>query len=183
MQAVLVQLFESTQQLLAAGQEIPSQAARLLHQHWKLVESAQSSSSQPAATSPPKQQQDQPQAQQAADSQQQQEQQQLSVQQQLEQLDWQAIIDFPHGSLRLLGSCKAPWMDSDPVWVTEKAYSRVECVGGVWMRQPLTLADVQQCSIHLEDGELRVFEHSEEFMEVTYKVRLPAAASGFRVAI
>jgi len=176
MQAVLVQLFESRQQLLAAGQEVPGQATGLLHQHWKLVESAQSSSSQPAATSPPKQQQDQAQAQQAADSQQQQQlsaqqQQQLSEQQQLEQLDWQAIIDFPHGSLRLLGSCKAPWMDSDPVWVTEKAYSRVECVGGVWMRQPLTFADVQQCSIHLEDGELRVFEHSEEFMEVTYRVR------------
>jgi hypothetical protein len=61
-------------------------------------------------------------------------------------------------------------MDGDPEWVAEKAYSRAECVGGVWMRQPLSLASVLQCSILLGEGELRVFEQTEEFLEVTYQV-------------
>jgi hypothetical protein len=90
---------------------------------------------------------------------------------QLQQLDWESIIDFPHGSLRLLGSCKAPWMDKDPAWVTEKSYSEVQYVDGVWMRQPLSYAAVQQCSILLDAMELRVFEQSHDFLEAVYQVR------------
>eukprot|EP00878_Enallax_costatus_P021904 GHUV01023215.1.p1 GENE.GHUV01023215.1~~GHUV01023215.1.p1 ORF type:complete len:256 (+),score=79.98 GHUV01023215.1:321-1088(+) len=41
------------------------------------------------------------------------------------EVDWESVVDFPHGSLRMIGSCKAPWMDSDPEWVQEKCYSRV----------------------------------------------------------
>jgi hypothetical protein len=89
----------------------------------------------------------------------------------LQQLDWESIIDFPHGSLRLLGSCKAPWMDKDPAWVTEKSYSEVQYVDGVWMRQPLSYAAVQQCSILLDAMELRVFEQSHDFLEAVYQVR------------
>jgi hypothetical protein len=40
-------------------------------------------------------------------------------------LDWEGIIDVPHGSLRLPGSYKAPWMDRDPEWVLSKVYSPV----------------------------------------------------------
>jgi hypothetical protein len=90
----------------------------------------------------------------------------------LQQLDWESIIDSPHGSLRLLGSCKAPWMDKDPAWVTEKSYSEVQLVDGVWMRQPLSYAAVQQCSILLGAMELRVFEQSHDFLEAVYQVRL-----------
>ena len=40
----------------------------------------------------------------------------------LRALDWERIIDFPHGSLRLLGSRKAKhMMKSDPDWVVDKA--------------------------------------------------------------
>jgi hypothetical protein len=89
----------------------------------------------------------------------------------LQQLDWESIIDSPHGSLRLLGSCKAPWMDSDPAWVQEKSYSEVQLVDGVWMRQPLSYAAVQQCSILLDAMEQRVFEQSQDFLEAVYQVR------------
>ena len=40
----------------------------------------------------------------------------------LSELDWERIVDFPHGSLRLLGSRKAKHMSkSDPSWVRDKA--------------------------------------------------------------
>jgi hypothetical protein len=41
-------------------------------------------------------------------------------------LDWEAVVDVPHGSLRLPGCYKAPWMDKDPAWVEDKCYSIVE---------------------------------------------------------
>lgn len=44
----------------------------------------------------------------------------------LASLDWEAVVDVPHGSLRLPGSYKAPWMDKDPAWVEDKCYSVVE---------------------------------------------------------
>jgi hypothetical protein len=36
--------------------------------------------------------------------------------------DWERVIDFPHGSIRLLGSRKTKHLDSDPEWVRDKAY-------------------------------------------------------------
>ncbi|KAF6251526.1 hypothetical protein COO60DRAFT_609889 [Scenedesmus sp. NREL 46B-D3] len=95
----------------------------------------------------------------------------------LQQLDWESVIDSPHGSLRLLGSCKAPWMDSDPAWVTEKSYGEVQYVGGAWMRQPLSYAAVQQCSILLDAMEQRVFEQSHDFLEAVYQVLQTAESS------
>jgi len=44
----------------------------------------------------------------------------------LSELDWEGLIDVPHGSLRLPGCYKAPWMDRDPEWVVDKSYSVVE---------------------------------------------------------
>eukprot|EP00955_Chlamydomonas_euryale_P091719 364641-Chlamydomonas_euryale.AAC.7 len=35
-------------------------------------------------------------------------------------LDWERVVDFPHGSLRMLGSLKAKHMDVDPPWVGDK---------------------------------------------------------------
>jgi hypothetical protein len=190
-----VQLQQLAQQLQQSGQQLPLHAARLLEQHQSLLETAQransssssgssksSSSTQPAQThletlaaAPELQHQGNsaPQQQEALPGQepQQQQQQVLSLQeQQQQQVDWESIIDFPHGSLRLLGSCKSPWMDSDPEWVTEKSYSRVVYKDGVWMRQPLTLSAVMECSILLEEGELRVFEQTKEFMDHVFQV-------------
>ncbi|GBF92023.1 hypothetical protein Rsub_04747 [Raphidocelis subcapitata] len=44
----------------------------------------------------------------------------------LRDLDWEAVLDTPHGSLRLPGCYKAPWMDKDPDWVVDKCYSVVQ---------------------------------------------------------
>lgn len=169
LQAVLVQLQQAAQQLSQMGQELPAEAAQLLQEHQQLLASAQDSSRAASHAAAP-QQQTVPEQQQPSSQQEQQQQQPLSLEEQQQQLDWESIIDFPHGSLRLLGGCKGPWMDSDPEWVTEKSYGRVECVDGVWVRQPLSLASVLECSILLGEGELRVFEQTEEFLEVTYQV-------------
>lgn len=176
MQDQLLQLHQLGQQLQDAGQQMPAQAQQLLQEHQQLLQSAQRSStntsvssSSISAQSPPvpaPQQQQEPLQQEAQEPQF----QQLSLQEQQQQLDWESIVDFPHGSLRLLGSCKSPWMDGDPEWVTEKAYSPVQCVDGMWMRQPLTLAAVMECSIQLQEGELRVFEQAGEFLEVVFQV-------------
>jgi exonuclease VII large subunit len=174
----LLQLQHLVQQLQDAGaaQQMPAQAQQLLQDHQQLLQSAQrssaitstSSSNSSSAQLPPPPLQQQPLQQEA--QQHPQSQQQLSLQEQQQQLDWESIVDFPHGSLRLLGSCKGPWMDGDPEWVTEKAYSPVQCADGVWMRQPLTLAAIMECSIQLQEGELRVFEQTEEFLEVVFQV-------------
>jgi hypothetical protein len=179
----LLQLQQLMQQLQDAetAQQMPAQAQQLLLDHQQLLQSAQHSSTitfsgssrsavqspPPPSPPPPLQQQQQPLQQEAEDPQ---SQQQVSLQAQQQQLDWESIVDFPHGSLRLLGSCKSPWMDGDPEWVTEKAYSPVQWVGGVWMRQPLTLAAIMECSIQLQEGELRVFEQTEEFLDVVFQV-------------
>lgn len=42
-------------------------------------------------------------------------------------VDWERLIDFPHGSLRLMGSKKAPWMDSDPAWVAQQVRAVTAC--------------------------------------------------------
>jgi hypothetical protein len=52
-------------------------------------------------------------------------------------LDWEAVVDVPHGSLRLPGCYKAPWMDKDPAWVEDKCYSMVEWWVGPWGRERL----------------------------------------------
>lgn len=47
-------------------------------------------------------------------------------------LEWERVVDFPHGSLRLLGSRKANHMDFDPAWVGDKvgAYTHAWCMSG-----------------------------------------------------
>lgn len=47
---------------------------------------------------------------------------------------------------------------------------QVKCIDGVWMRQPLTLAAIQQCSILLSAMEQRLYEQSEDFLEASYQV-------------
>lgn len=65
-------------------------------------------------------------------------------------------------------------MDSDPAWVQEKHYSEVQLEGGVWMRQPLSYAALQRCSILLDAMEARVFEQSQDFLEAVYQVSFGA---------
>lgn len=192
MQATLVQLQDAVKQLQESGRPVPRHPQQFLEQHRQLLETAYSSSSSSSGSDSSSSQQQQQNS--AAQSQQQQAQQQtpsqpaaeqvqqqdhqqqeqpqecLSLQEQQEQLDWESVVDFPHGSLRLLGSCKGPWMDKDPAWVTDKAYSRVEFVDGVWMRQPLDLASVVECSILLTEDELRVFSQTDQFLEAAYHV-------------
>lgn len=191
MQDQLLQLQQLVQQMEGKGQQIPPEAQQILQAHQDLVMSAQRINNSSSTTttigdshagpsSRTLQQQQllaqQQQEERGSESPQNPPRPQLSLQEQQQQLDWESIVDFPHGSLRLLGSCKAPWMDSDPEWVTEKAYSRAEYVGGVWMRLPLTLASVMECSIQLQEEEHRVFEQTEEFLEVTFQVGVTACA-------
>ncbi|WIA33310.1 hypothetical protein OEZ86_006449 [Tetradesmus obliquus] len=51
----------------------------------------------------------------------------------------------------------------------EKHYSEVQLEGGVWMRQPLSYAALQRCSILLDAMEARVFEQSQDFLEAVYQ--------------
>ncbi|WIA13164.1 hypothetical protein OEZ85_006756 [Tetradesmus obliquus] len=56
-----------------------------------------------------------------------------------------------------------------PYKVHEKHYSEVQLEGGVWMRQPLSYAALQRCSILLDAMEARVFEQSQDFLEAVYQ--------------
>ncbi|KAF8067396.1 hypothetical protein HT031_002444 [Scenedesmus sp. PABB004] len=156
-------------ELEGAGQAVGGAAQQLLAVGLQPVGGAQGGGEQPQA------EQQQPQAEQQQQQAEQQQQQQAQQQQSgvlpgAEALDWESIVDFPHGSLRLLGSCKAPWMDSDPEWVQEKCYSEAVLLrDGVWERQPLSFAAVARCSILLTATELRVFEQSPDFLEASYQ--------------
>jgi hypothetical protein len=86
-------------------------------------------------------------------------------------IDWEAVLDFPHGSLRLLGCRKAPWMDKDPDWVTEKYYSPVVNVCGTWWRLPLTRQALHEASIHPTAKQLEEYEASQEFLDAMFLVR------------
>lgn len=90
----------------------------------------------------------------------------------LRQLDWEAVLDVPHGSLRLLGSCKTPWMDTDPGWVAEKCYAEAECdAAGKWIRHPLSRSALAAASILLSATEQRVYEAGDDFLDAAYSVR------------
>lgn len=85
-------------------------------------------------------------------------------------LNWDSIIDCPHGSLRLLASNKPPWLDKDPGWVREKAYSRAEYVDGQWLYVPLTLETLMQCSIHPTPAQRMEYEQSHAFLNSIFEV-------------
>eukprot|EP00878_Enallax_costatus_P022620 GHUV01024014.1.p1 GENE.GHUV01024014.1~~GHUV01024014.1.p1 ORF type:complete len:263 (+),score=109.61 GHUV01024014.1:870-1658(+) len=46
---------------------------------------------------------------------------------------------------------------------------QVEYVDGFWMRQPLTLASIQQCSMLLTGMEQMLYEQSDDFLEASYQ--------------
>ncbi|KIY99578.1 hypothetical protein MNEG_8382 [Monoraphidium neglectum] len=95
----------------------------------------------------------------------------------LASLDWEAVVDVPHGSLRLPGCYKAPWMDKDPDWVLDKCYSVVEWRpdeggdrgGGAWYKVPLTLELLRDCSIHPPPEQVAEYEQSAAFMEDSFQ--------------
>lgn len=84
-------------------------------------------------------------------------------------LDWEKVIDVPHGSLRLLGSLKPDRLDKDPEWVATKAYGVVELRSGVWKQQPLSLQLIQMCSIQPTEQQLSEFEASPDFLELVFQ--------------
>lgn len=89
-------------------------------------------------------------------------------------LDWQKIIDEPHGSLRMLGSAKPPHLAAnDPPWVQQSAYAvaRFDRAAGIWASLPTTADLVSLCSIHPTVKQMRQFEASPAFLEAIYYER------------
>lgn len=59
-------------------------------------------------------------------------------------LAWERVVDFPHGSFRMLGSRKSKHLDTDPEWVQDKAYYPVGAVCHCFARS-FTYACVWVC--------------------------------------
>jgi hypothetical protein len=85
-------------------------------------------------------------------------------------LDWERIIDFPHGSFRMLGSRKTKHMDFDPEWVKDKAYYPVtwDSDAEAWYPCGIHYKLLCQLSIFPDPHQLREFERSSFFREMTY---------------
>ncbi|GLC46183.1 Scaffold-type E3 ligase [Pleodorina starrii] len=97
-------------------------------------------------------------------------------------VDWERLIDFPHGSLRLMGSRKAPHMDSDPAWVLEKAYHPARLTtttsdggsggaGGAvvrWQPGRITPALLLASSIVPQRHQVAAFERSPAYLDLIF---------------
>ena len=85
-------------------------------------------------------------------------------------LDWDRIVDFPHGSLRLLGSRKARHMDRDPAWVHDKAYYPVTWKEEEqrWAPRGVFFRLLRDSSIIPTAAQLQAFEGSALFREMAY---------------
>ncbi|GAX79141.1 hypothetical protein CEUSTIGMA_g6581.t1 [Chlamydomonas eustigma] len=85
-------------------------------------------------------------------------------------MDWEKIVDSPHGSLRLLGSRKVRHMDKDPAWVSDKAYYPV-----IWREEEQRWSPtgiyhslLMKMSIFPDSVQLREFEESPTFRDMAY---------------
>ncbi|KAG2444392.1 hypothetical protein HXX76_001145 [Chlamydomonas incerta] len=86
-------------------------------------------------------------------------------------VDWERLIDFPHGSLRLMGSKKAPWMDSDPEWVApqDKAYAPAKLgPDGRWRPMRLTPSLLAAASIFPRAEQVAAFERSPAYLDMIF---------------
>ncbi|PNW88111.1 hypothetical protein CHLRE_01g014700v5 [Chlamydomonas reinhardtii] len=86
-------------------------------------------------------------------------------------VDWERLIDFPHGSLRLMGSKKAPWMDSDPAWVAQqdKAYAPAKLgPDGRWRPTRLTAGVLAAASIFPRAEQVAAFERSPAYLDMIF---------------
>lgn len=86
-------------------------------------------------------------------------------------IDWELLLDKPHGSLRLLGSKKAPWQDKDPPWVgvRQKSYWVVEYKDGKWEPQRTTLGLLRKCSIRMTAEQQAEYEQSPRFLSTIFE--------------
>jgi len=82
--------------------------------------------------------------------------------------DWEKVIDFPHGSFRMIGSRKTRNLDSDPPWVYDKAYYPVRLEEGVWKARGINIPLLKAASIFPSVRQLREFEQSPAFLKLAY---------------
>eukprot|EP00798_Chlamydomonas_sp_ICE-L_P032063 gene32063-16596_t len=82
--------------------------------------------------------------------------------------EWDKVVDFPHGSFRILGSRKTNKMDSDPEWVKDKSYLPVRLENGRWVEEKVTLALLRRTSIFPTAQELAEFEQSAAFADMAF---------------
>ncbi|GFR51272.1 hypothetical protein Agub_g13580 [Astrephomene gubernaculifera] len=84
-------------------------------------------------------------------------------------VDWERLIDFPHGSLRLMGSRKGHYMDSDPAWVLEKSYYPAKLMDdGKWHPGRLTTQLLMAASIFPGPQQVAEFERSSAYLDVVF---------------
>ncbi|KAG1658823.1 hypothetical protein FOA52_008248 [Chlamydomonas sp. UWO 241] len=87
-----------------------------------------------------------------------------------EHLEWERVIDTPHGSLRILGSRKANHMDHDPAWVNDKAYYPMSWdeEARAWKPSGFYHGLLRRLSIFPSTQQLCEFEVSDLFREMMY---------------
>lgn len=88
-----------------------------------------------------------------------------------EALDWESVVDFPHGSFRMLGSRKSKHMDKDPSWVGDKAYYPVvwQQETGSWVPIRIHYNLLRLTSIYAEIDQIKTFETSAMFRDISYQ--------------
>ncbi|GLI61362.1 hypothetical protein VaNZ11_003725 [Volvox africanus] len=84
-------------------------------------------------------------------------------------VDWERLIDFPHGSLRLMGSRKAAHMDRDPPWVRDKAYYPARLTeDGRWQPGRITQGLLAAASIFPPRHRVAAFERSPAYLDMIF---------------
>ncbi|KXZ48818.1 hypothetical protein GPECTOR_25g403 [Gonium pectorale] len=83
-------------------------------------------------------------------------------------VDWERLIDFPHGSLRLMGSRKGTHMDSDPAWVRDKAYHPAKLVDGKWRPGRMSPPLLSAASIFPAPYQVAAFERSPRYLDMVF---------------
>ncbi|GIL73903.1 hypothetical protein Vretimale_5013 [Volvox reticuliferus] len=84
-------------------------------------------------------------------------------------VDWERLIDFPHGSLRLMGSRKTASMDKDPAWVRDKAYYPARLTeDGRWQPRRITPGLLAAASIFPQRHQVSAFERSPAYLDMIF---------------
>ncbi|KAL6752071.1 hypothetical protein V8C86DRAFT_3141573 [Haematococcus lacustris] len=82
---------------------------------------------------------------------------------------WDKVVDFPHGSFRMLGSRKSHKLDKDPPHVLDKAYYPVKYVDGVWSPIRINEPVLRMTSIMLPPAQQKKFEQSSTYLAMIYQ--------------
>ncbi|KAG2489362.1 hypothetical protein HYH03_012192 [Edaphochlamys debaryana] len=83
-------------------------------------------------------------------------------------VDWERLVDFPHGSFRIMGSRKALHMDRDPAWVVDKAYHPAKLQDGKWRPGKITPPLLQAASIFPSPDRVAAFERSPQYLDLVF---------------